>query len=278
MPPAASSVALISVAHVARGQRHVDRQDLRAGRRSPRSGPAMTVVGDLHLDWAARGTASRGRSRGRRTRRTRRAPRTTRRYAAGASSRAPRVERVADVAHRRAGRAGSRRGPRRGRAAGRGRSASARSATSDASPVDTVTTPVRPRPHPPAQAARCRRSARPPRCSSSRSSHRITPAASSAASVTRSSPARLPLCAIAAACAWADRPDLDREDRLAQLERVVGEGEEPLRPLEALDEQHDRVRLGVVEAVGEVVAQVEHDLRADATRSGCTRCACPARG
>ena len=57
-------------------------------------------------------------------------------------------------------------------------------------------------------------------------------------------------------------PDLHREDRLAELERAVGEREEPLRPLEPLDEQHDGVRLGVVEAVREVVAQVEHDLGA----------------
>ena len=46
-------------------------------------------------------------------------------------------------------------------------------------------------------------------------------------------------------------------------QRLVREREEPLRPLEALDEQHDGVGLGVVEAVREVVAQVEHDLGAD---------------
>ena len=59
-------------------------------------------------------------------------------------------------------------------------------------------------------------------------------------------------------------PDLDGHDRLAQLERAVGQGEEPLGPLEALDEQDDRARLRVVEAVGQVVAQVEDDLRAAA--------------
>ena len=57
---------------------------------------------------------------------------------------------------------------------------------------------------------------------------------------------------------------LDRQDRLADRERVVGEGEEPLGPLEPLDEQDDRVGRVVVEAVGEVVAQVEHHLRAAA--------------
>ncbi len=99
--------------------------------------------------------------------------------------------------------------------------------------------------------------------SSSRSAHRMTPAASSAADVTRSSPARLPLCATAAACACARPPDLDRQDRLAQLQRAVAEGQEQLGPLEPLDEQHDGVGLGVVEAVGEVVAQVEDHLGAD---------------
>ncbi len=34
--------------------------------------------------------------------------------------------------------------------------------------------------------------------------------------------------------------DLDGHDRLAQLERPIGQGEEPLGPLEALDEQDDR--------------------------------------
>ena len=106
----------------------------------------------------------------------------------------------------------------------------------------------------------------------------MTPAASSAAVVTRSSPARLPLWAIAAACACAERPDLDREDRLAHRERPVGQREEALGPLEALDEQHDRVGLGVVEAVREVVAQVEHRPRRPRTRSGCTRSASRARG
>ena len=59
-------------------------------------------------------------------------------------------------------------------------------------------------------------------------------------------------------------PDLDGHDRLAQLERPIGERQEPLGPLEPLDEQDDRARLGVVEAVGEVVADVEDDLRAAA--------------
>ena len=59
-------------------------------------------------------------------------------------------------------------------------------------------------------------------------------------------------------------PDLDGHDRLAQLEGPVGEGEEPLGSLEALDEQDDRVGLGVVEAERQVVADVEDDLRAAA--------------
>ena len=58
--------------------------------------------------------------------------------------------------------------------------------------------------------------------------------------------------------------DLDRHDRLAELEGSVGESEEALRALEALDEQDDRARLGVVEAEREVVADVEDDLRAAA--------------
>ena len=58
--------------------------------------------------------------------------------------------------------------------------------------------------------------------------------------------------------------DLDGHDRLAELERPVGQREEPLGPLEALDEEDDRARLRVVEAVGEVVADVEDDLRAAA--------------
>ncbi len=59
-------------------------------------------------------------------------------------------------------------------------------------------------------------------------------------------------------------PDLDDHDRLVELERAVGEREEPLRALEALEEQDHGVRLGVVEAVGEEVARVEDDLAAAA--------------
>ncbi len=58
--------------------------------------------------------------------------------------------------------------------------------------------------------------------------------------------------------------NLDDHDRLAELQRVIGQGEEPLRPLEALHEQDDRVGLRVVEAVGEEVAGVEDDLAAAA--------------
>lgn len=83
----------------------------------------------------------------------------------------------------------------------------ARSAMSDASPVDTVTTPVRPRPTPrPVRRVPSTSSA--VSSSSSRSPQRITPAASSAASVTRASPASDPEWAIAAACAWSLRPTL----------------------------------------------------------------------
>ncbi len=132
---------------------------------------------------------------------------------------------------------------------------------SEASPVETVTTPG-----PPATTDRPRRrqpaTSSAASSSSSRSAQRMTPAASSAASVTRSSPASEPLWATAAAWAWAAPPDLDREDRLAELERPVRQGEEPLGTLEALDEQDDRVGLRVVERVGEVVADVEDDLGA----------------
>ena len=58
--------------------------------------------------------------------------------------------------------------------------------------------------------------------------------------------------------------DLDGQDRLAHLERPIGQGQEPLRPADALDEEHDGGRLGVLEAVGEVVAEVDDDLRAGA--------------
>ena len=59
-------------------------------------------------------------------------------------------------------------------------------------------------------------------------------------------------------------PDLHDHHRLVELERPVGEREEPLRSLEALEEQDDRVGLGVVEAVREEVARVEDDLAAAA--------------
>ena len=77
----------------------------------------------------------------------------------------------------------------------------------------------------------------------------MTPAASSAASVTRASPASEPGVGHRGRLRLVAAADLDGHDRLADLEGAVGEGEEPLGPLEALDEQDDRARLGVVEAV-----------------------------
>ena len=62
--------------------------------------------------------------------------------------------------------------------------------------------------------------------------------------------------------------DLDRHHGLAELERPVGQRQESLRPLEPLDEQHDRVRLVVVDGVGEEVADVEDDLAAAADDAG----------
>ena len=56
--------------------------------------------------------------------------------------------------------------------------------------------------------------------------------------------------------------DLQGQDRLAHRQGPIGQGEEPFGPLEALDEQDDRVGLGVVQAVGHVVAHVEDDLAA----------------
>ena len=58
--------------------------------------------------------------------------------------------------------------------------------------------------------------------------------------------------------------DLDGQDRLAHLERPIGQGQEPLGPPDALDEEHDGERLGIVEAVREVVTEVDDDLRAGA--------------
>ena len=134
---------------------------------------------------------------------------------------------------------------------------------SDASPVDTVTTPVRPRPtrrpvrrHALDQlggleqlvevaaadhAGRVERGVGHPRLAGQRSGMGD----------------RRGLRLVAPA-------DLDGHDRLAELERPIGQREEPLGALEALDEQDDRARLRVVEAVGQVVAHVEDDLGAAA--------------
>ena len=43
--------------------------------------------------------------------------------------------------------------------------------------------------------------------------------------------------------------DLDRHDRLSGSEGAVGQGEEPLRSLEPLEEEDDRVGLVVVDRV-----------------------------
>ncbi len=92
----------------------------------------------------------------------------------------------------------------------------------------------------------------------------MTPAARRAASVAR--------CIARERAGVRDRggmglraaPDLDGEDRLALGERPIRQRQEPLRALEALDEQDNRIRRGIVEAGGEVVAEVEDHLRAAA--------------
>ena len=130
---------------------------------------------------------------------------------------------------------------------------------SDASPVETVTTPVRPRPterpEPPAAGVELGRleqlvevgAADDAGRGERRVGHPVL--AGDRAAVGDRRLLRL-----------ARPPDLHRQDRLAELERPVGQGEEPLRSLEPLDEQDDRVRLRVLDRVGEVVAHVEDDL------------------
>ena len=137
------------------------------------------------------------------------------------------------------------------------------SAISDASPVETVTTPVRPRP-----------TAGPMRRAAGDELGRLEQlvevvAADDAGGIERrvghpGLAGERPGVGDRGGLRLIAPPDLDGHDRLAELERAVGEGQEPLRPLEPLDEQDDRRRLGVIEAVGEVVADVEHDLRAAA--------------
>ena len=53
---------------------------------------------------------------------------------------------------------------------------------------------------------------------------------------------------------------LHGQDRFAQLECAIGQGQESFRPFEPLDEQQDRVGFRVVQAVGQEVAYVEDDL------------------
>ena len=68
----------------------------------------------------------------------------------------------------------------------------------------------------------------------------MTPAASSAASVDPRLAGERPGVGDRRGLGLVAPPDLDGHDRLAELERAVGQGEEPLGPLEALDEQDDR--------------------------------------
>ena len=110
---------------------------------------------------------------------------------------------------------------------------------SDASPVETVTTPVRPRP-----------TRRPVRRDALDQLGRLEQLVEVAAAddpggiERRVGDARLarqrPGMGDRRGLGLVAPPDLDRHDRLAQLERPVGEGEEPLGPLEPLDEQDDR--------------------------------------
>ena len=139
----------------------------------------------------------------------------------------------------------------------------ARSAMSDASPVLTVTTPVRPRPMP-RPVRRMPSTSSAVSSSSSRSAQRITPAASRAASVARASPASDPEWAIGCGACVLAPADLDGHDRLAELQGAIRQRQEPLGATEPLEEQDDRGRLRVVEAVREVVADVEDDLRSAA--------------
>ena len=62
--------------------------------------------------------------------------------------------------------------------------------------------------------------------------------------------------------------DLHHHDGLAQLERPIGEGEEAFRALETLEEEDDRRRFRVVQAVRQVIADVEDDLRPAADDPG----------
>ena len=104
----------------------------------------------------------------------------------------------------------------------------ARSATSDASPVDTVTTPVRPRPTP--------RPSRPGAGDQLRLLEQLVEVVAHDDTRRIEGGVRRPVLAREAAAVRDGRvlrlarpADLDREDRLADLEGPVREGEEPLR-------------------------------------------------
>ena len=135
----------------------------------------------------------------------------------------------------------------------------ARSAMSEASPVETVTTPVRPASDRPAEPAA-------PGMELGRLEELVEVGAADHAGGGEGRVGHPVLAGQRAAVGDGGRlrlgraTDLHGEDRLAQLERPVGQGQEALRPLEALDEEDDRVGLGVVDGVGQVVADVQDDL------------------
>ena len=110
---------------------------------------------------------------------------------------------------------------------------------SDASPVDTVTTPVRPRP--------TRRPSAPDPCDELRRLEQLVEvvAADDAGGVERGLgdpvlAGERPGVGHGRCLGLGAATDLDGHDRLAELERPIGQREEALRPLEALDEQDDR--------------------------------------
>ncbi len=133
---------------------------------------------------------------------------------------------------------------------------------SEASPVETVTTPVRPWPDAPAESGGSPSSSSAVSSSSSRSAQRMTPAASRAASVTRASPASEPEWATAAAWAWALRPTLTAMIGLPISSARSARARNRSGRLKPSTNRMIEVGLGVVEAVGDVVADVEDDLGA----------------
>ena len=96
----------------------------------------------------------------------------------------------------------------------------------------------------------------------------MTPAASSAASVTRASPASDPEWATAAACAWSLRPTLTAMIGLPSSSARSARARNRSGRLKPSTNRMTELRLRVVEAVGEVVADVEDDLGAAADDPG----------